>query len=441
MIHDYARAYGLGYTVLRYFNAAGADPGGDYGEDRRHEGHLIPLVLHAAVGKRPKVMIYGTDYPTRDGTCERDYIHTADLALAHQLAIEAIEPGKGRAYNVGTGAGATVLEVLRACEEAVGRPIPHEFAGRRPGDPPVLIGSADRLRSELGWSPRYPDIRQIVRTAWDWHRRHPDGFSTPTGPAPTLDRARRRHARPMKTIAYVLPTYPMPSQTFIRREIAALEARGWTVHRFAMRRFGSEMAEPADRAEQERTEYILDGRAALVRAVAAEALGRPRRWLSALSAAVRMGRRSEKGLLRHLAYLAEACYLRRRLAGIGARHLHAHFGTNAAAVAMLGRLLGGPPYSITMHGPEEFDAPGRWPWARRRVMPPSSWPSATSRAASSAGGARPPTGRRSTWSAAAWTGSSWRAPARPSRTGRGWSAWAGWPSRRASSCWSRRRRG
>jgi colanic acid/amylovoran biosynthesis glycosyltransferase len=162
----------------------------------------------------------------------------------------------------------------------------------------------------------------------------------------------------MKTIAYVLPTYPMPSQTFIRREIAALEARGWTVHRFAMRRFGSEMAEPADRAEQERTEYILDGRAALVRAVAAEALGRPRRWLSALSAAVRMGRRSEKGLLRHLAYLAEACYLRRRLAGIGARHLHAHFGTNAAAVAMLGRLLGGPPYSITMHGPEEFDAPG-----------------------------------------------------------------------------------
>ena len=190
LIQDYARAYGLGYTVLRYFNAAGADPDGDYGEDRRHEGHLIPLVLHAAVGKRSKVMIYGTDYPTRDGTCERDYIHTADLALAHQLAIEAIEPGKGRSYNVGTGAGATVLEVLRACEEAVGRPIPHEFAGRRDGDPPVLIGSADRLRSELGWSPRYPEIRQIVQTAWDWHRRHPEGFPKPTpGPhrTPAVD--------------------------------------------------------------------------------------------------------------------------------------------------------------------------------------------------------------------------------------------------------------
>src|SRR5262249_34412832 len=132
IIHDYARAYGLGYAVLRYFNAAGADPGGEYGEDRRHEGHLIPLVLQAAVGRRPQVMIYGTDYPTRDGTCERDYIHTSDLAQAHQLAVESLEPGQERVYNVGTGAGATVLEVLRACEEAVGRPIPHEFAERRP---------------------------------------------------------------------------------------------------------------------------------------------------------------------------------------------------------------------------------------------------------------------------------------------------------------------
>jgi UDP-glucose 4-epimerase len=182
MIHDYARAYDLGYTVLRYFNAAGADPGGDYGEDHRPESHLIPLVLHAAVGRRPKVSICGTDYPTRDGTCERDYIHTADLAQAHQLAIESLEPGMGRAYNVGTGTGATVLEVLRACEEAVGRPIPHEFVDRRPGDPAVLIASAEKLRQELGWSPRFPGIRDIVQTAWDWHRRHPGGYETgPSG--------------------------------------------------------------------------------------------------------------------------------------------------------------------------------------------------------------------------------------------------------------------
>ena len=125
----------LGYTLLRYFNAAGADPGGDFGEDRRHEAHLIPLIFQAAVGRRPKVMIYGDDYPTPDGTCVRDYVHTADLAQAHQLAVESLEPGMGRAYNLGSGTGATVLEVLRACETAAGRPIPHEIAGRRPGDP------------------------------------------------------------------------------------------------------------------------------------------------------------------------------------------------------------------------------------------------------------------------------------------------------------------
>ena len=150
LIKDYARAYGLGYTLLRYFNAAGADPGGDFGEDRRHEAHLIPLILQAAVGRRPKVMIYGNDYPTRDGTCVRDYVHTADLAQAHQLAVESLEPGMGRAYNLGSGTGATVLEVLRACEEAVGRPIPHEFAGRRPGDPAVLIASPEKITERAG---------------------------------------------------------------------------------------------------------------------------------------------------------------------------------------------------------------------------------------------------------------------------------------------------
>jgi glycosyltransferase involved in cell wall biosynthesis len=163
----------------------------------------------------------------------------------------------------------------------------------------------------------------------------------------------------MKTIAYVLPTYPMPSQTFIRREIAALEARGWTVRRFAMRRFDGKLADAADRAEQDRTEYILDiGKAGLARVLLGELAGRPRRWISAMAAAVRMGRRSEKGVARHLIYLAEAARLRRRLAESGARHLHAHFGTNAAAVAMLCRILGGPPFSLTIHGPEEFDAPG-----------------------------------------------------------------------------------
>ncbi len=177
LIKDYSRAYGLGYTLLRYFNASGADPNGDFGEDRRHEAHLIPLVLHVAIGRRPKLLVYGNDYPTRDGTCVRDYVHTSDLAQAHQLALERLEPGMGRAYNLGSGEGATVLEVLRACEQTIGRSIPHEFAERRPGDPAVLIASPDRIITELGWAPRYSDIGTIVGTAWEWHRRHPQGFA------------------------------------------------------------------------------------------------------------------------------------------------------------------------------------------------------------------------------------------------------------------------
>jgi UDP-glucose 4-epimerase len=176
LIKDYARAYGLGYTLLRYFNASGADLDGNFGEDRRHESHLIPLILQVATGRRPKVLVCGSDYPTRDGSCVRDYIHTADLAQAHQLAVETLKPGMGRAYNLGSGTGATVIEVLRACEEVVGRPINHEIADRRPGDPAVLIASSQKAIDELGWSPRYSQIRDIVHSAWQWHHRHPDGY-------------------------------------------------------------------------------------------------------------------------------------------------------------------------------------------------------------------------------------------------------------------------
>jgi len=180
-IRAYARAYGFEYALLRYFNASGADPDGDFGEDRRHENHLIPLIFQVAVGGRPKVLIYGEDYPTRDGTCVRDYVHTADLAQAHQRAVEALEPGMGRAYNLGSGNGVTVLEVLRACEEVIGRPIAYEVLGRRPGDPAVLIASSERITEELGWAPHHADIGDIVGTAWVWHRRHPQGYTRPSG--------------------------------------------------------------------------------------------------------------------------------------------------------------------------------------------------------------------------------------------------------------------
>jgi UDP-glucose-4-epimerase GalE len=176
LIKDYARAYGLGYTLLRYFNAAGADADGSFGEDRRHESHLIPLILQVAVGRRPKVLIYGDDYATSDGSCVRDYVHTADLAQAHQLAVESLQPGMARAYNLGSGTGVTVLEVLRACENATGGPIPYEIVSRRLGDPAVLVASPQRISTELGWSRRYVNIHDIVQTAWNWHRRHPQGY-------------------------------------------------------------------------------------------------------------------------------------------------------------------------------------------------------------------------------------------------------------------------
>ncbi len=180
LIKDYARAYGIGYTVLRYFNASGADPDGEFGEHRRHESHLIPLILQTAAGVRPAFKIFGHDYPTPDGTCVRDYVHTSDLAQAHQLAITSLEPGMGRAYNLGSGTGVTVLEVLHASEAVVGRPIPHEIVERRPGDPAVLIATPQKIVDELGWSPRYSDIRTIVATAWQWHHRHPRGYAQAT---------------------------------------------------------------------------------------------------------------------------------------------------------------------------------------------------------------------------------------------------------------------
>ena len=133
-----------------------------------------------AVGRRDKLKIFGGDWETRDGTCVRDYVHTDDLAQAHQLAVEALEPGMGRAYNLGSGTGTTILEVLRACEKAVGRPIPHEVVERRPGDPATLIASPEKAMNELGWSPRYADIDAIVETAWRWHGSHPDGYGPGT---------------------------------------------------------------------------------------------------------------------------------------------------------------------------------------------------------------------------------------------------------------------
>ncbi len=176
MLRDYSAAYGIGFAALRYFNAAGASADGKHGEHHDPETHLIPLVLQVALGQRPHIDVFGTDYPTPDGTCVRDYVHVEDLAEAHLLALEKMVPGVGAAFNVGTGTGNSVREVIRACEQVTGKKIAMKEAPRRAGDPPVLVAGADKIRQELGWSPKFPDLRSIVETAWDWHRSHPKGY-------------------------------------------------------------------------------------------------------------------------------------------------------------------------------------------------------------------------------------------------------------------------
>jgi UDP-glucose 4-epimerase len=167
------RIHGLRYACLRYFNAAGATA--ERGEDHRPETHLIPLVLQAAAGKRDKVVIYGDDYPTRDGTCVRDYIHVSDLATAHMLALRALDGGS-MVYNLGNGRGFTVREVIEAARSVTGRDIPTEVGPRRPGDPAELVAGSERIKRELGWKPEHADLGAIVASAWKWRRRHPDGY-------------------------------------------------------------------------------------------------------------------------------------------------------------------------------------------------------------------------------------------------------------------------
>lgn len=173
---DYAHAYDLGYAALRYFNASGAAMDGSIGEDHQPETHLIPLVLEVALGKREHITIFGTDYPTADGTCIRDYIHVDDLATAHLAALERLEPGKAIKLNLGTGRGASVREVIDLCQEVTGKPIKVVEGERREGDPPELVANPKSALDTIGWRAEHQDIRSIIESAWNWHKDHPDGF-------------------------------------------------------------------------------------------------------------------------------------------------------------------------------------------------------------------------------------------------------------------------
>jgi UDP-glucose 4-epimerase len=172
-LHWLDRIYGFRYACLRYFNACGATE--ERGEDHDPETHLIPLVLQVALGQREKITIFGDDYNTPDGTCIRDYIHVVDLAEAHILALEAIDGGS-RKYNLGNGRGFSVKEVIETARQVTGHPIPAVVGPRRPGDPDVLIAGSEAIVRDLGWQRQYPDLRQIIETAWRWHLAHPNGY-------------------------------------------------------------------------------------------------------------------------------------------------------------------------------------------------------------------------------------------------------------------------
>ncbi len=177
-LRDYATAYGWSYAALRYFNAAGASPDGDLGEDHTPESHLIPNILKVALGQRSHVDLFGDDYPTPDGTCIRDYIHVDDLASAHTLALQKLEAGRGWELNLGLGRGYSVRQVIEACRRITGHPIPTRVEPRRAGDPAELVADSSRAQQSLGWQPHYRDIESIVETAWRWHRSHPDGYAS-----------------------------------------------------------------------------------------------------------------------------------------------------------------------------------------------------------------------------------------------------------------------
>jgi len=172
ILEDYSNAYDLKFIGLRYFNAAGADPDGETGENHDPETHLVPLVLDVAAGKSEAIKVFGTDYDTKDGSCIRDYIHVSDLASAHVLALEMMLNGSPSCfYNLGTGHGHSVLEVIEKASKITGKDIPFIAVDRRVGDPPVLVASNDKAVNELGWKPKYTSLDDIIQTAWNWHKR------------------------------------------------------------------------------------------------------------------------------------------------------------------------------------------------------------------------------------------------------------------------------
>ncbi len=177
MLRDYSKIYGFKFVALRYFNAAGADPSGEIGEDHAPETHLIPLIIDAALGKRESITVFGTDYDTADGTCVRDYVHVNDLASAHILAMEYLyNGGESDVFNLGSGNGFSVNEIVAATKDVTGVDFRVDYGERRAGDPGTLIASSEKIHAKLGWTPVHSTVQEVIRDAWNWHQLHPKGY-------------------------------------------------------------------------------------------------------------------------------------------------------------------------------------------------------------------------------------------------------------------------
>ncbi len=200
-LRDFAKAHSLTFTVLRYFNVAGASADGTIGEAHEPESHLIPRVLAACANPKIPVQVFGTNYPTSDGTCVRDYVHVEDLIRAHILALEQMEPGRCEVFNIGSETGFTVREVIQACEQVTGRQVRVEEKPKRAGDPTTLVASSRKIKALLNWDPRYPDLKTMIEHAWNWHTAHPHGYKligrNPTpGSQPGSESSEPRHSTP-----------------------------------------------------------------------------------------------------------------------------------------------------------------------------------------------------------------------------------------------------
>ena len=342
--------HGIRSAALRYFNAAGAADDGSRGEDWSAAPNLVPVVLKTAAGRRPDVRIFGTDHPTPDGTAIRDYIHVLDLAAAHRCALEAIAArDTSLTVNVGTGVGASVLEVIDAARRITGREIPAEAAPRREGDPSAIWADTSRAEEVLDWRATRT-LDDIVRSAWAWHSAHPDGYRD-DAPVGRRGAGRMSHDGTL-TVAYVMSRFPKLTETFILAELEAMDRAGVRIELHPLLRQTGEPVQPAAVRWVERAHYLPFLSPAILRSqwTFLRDRRRRRRYLRAFADLIGGTWRSPNFLLGGLGIFPKVVHASLQMVDEGVDHVHCHFANHPALAGWLIHRLVGIPYSFTAHG-------------------------------------------------------------------------------------------